>query len=131
MNWLDRLNLVCDTARFIMDLDVIDVSFESGHSLELYVAVSQRDRAQGLSNLSSLDVDGMIFYYPTPTYVPFGMRNMEMDLDIGWFDASGKMIGHGSYDRNHKHPIVSPRPFSYVIETPKGTLPISDLSLNG
>lgn len=131
MDIASSLELIVETAKFMQRLDVIDVEFESGHTLELYVAVEKRDRAQGLSNMPSLDSDGMIFYYGVPTYAPFSMRNMEMDLDIGWFNADGKMIAHGSYSKDHKHPIVSPEPFSYVIETPKGMLPLADLKING
>lgn len=122
---------ISDSYRFLASLNVIDISFESGHSLEVYVALDQHEKRRGLAHLDAIDTDGMLFCYDTPTYSPFTMKDMKFDLDIGWFDYSGKLINHQTWVAGSKLPMVCHRSFSYALEVPSGTLPISNLKING
>lgn len=117
-----------DTARFFADCDVIDIAFENGSTMEVYVAVSVEQRSRGLASISSLDLDGMLFFYQTPSYVPFTAEKMLMDIDVAWYDRSGALLqlmtakaGQGA--------MYCPRAFSYVLEAPVGTIPASALKL--
>ena len=129
--WEAQIDKVCALARFFTTCNVIDVSFESGHKMEVYVALSETQRSQGLSRVSEsqLPVDGMLFVFEKPSYAPFGMINMEMDLDIAWYDKSGKLIKFQTVPADYPVPICSPEPFSYVLEAPAGTLPRTNLKL--
>ena len=121
------LNDISESYRFLAGLNVIDINFASGHSLEVYVALDTHQKRRGLAGLDQIDADGMLFCYDTPTYSPFTMKDMKFDLDIAWYDSEGKLINHQIWVAGTKMPVVSHRPFSYVLEVPAGTLPISDL----
>lgn len=127
----DKLKEISESYRFLANLDVIDVIFESGHTMDVYVAMNRKTRSRGLSGLNSLDVDGMLFFFEVATYVPFSMNDMLFDLNIGWYDSTGKLIQSGEYKAGDSQPITCPKPFSYVLETPIGMLPESNLSFNG
>lgn len=130
-SWIEQLNTVTETAQLIAEANVIDIEFASGHQLEVYVALSPSEKRSGLAHLSSIDTDGMLFYYDSATYIPFSMKDMKFDLDIAWFDKLGNLIQHGSYNAGDRIPVVCSRSFNYVLEVPKGTLPVSDLKING
>lgn len=125
------LNDISESYRFLAGLNVIDINFSSGHSLEVYVALNKHEKSRGLANLSSIDADGMLFCFDTPTYSPFTMKDMKFDLDIAWYDSEGKLINNQTWTAGAKIPAVCHRSFSYVLEVPAGTLPVSDLKLNG
>lgn len=120
---------ITGSARFLSQLDVLDVEFASGHSLELYVASSLDDQVRGLSNLENIDVDGMLFYFATKTYKPFSMKDMLFDLDVGWYDAAGKLLDVASFEAGNETPVYAKYGYRYVIETRKGSLPFSDLKV--
>ena len=124
--WIQAMNAAVDTALFFDDFDVIDIKFVDGSSMEVYVAVSPAQRARGLASISSIDLDGMLFFYQTPTYVPFTAKKMLMDIDVAWYTEDGKLIqkitakaGQGA--------MYCPEAFSYVLEAPLGLIPDSSL----
>lgn len=125
----EALENITDSARFLASLDVLDIEFNSGHTLELYVANNQEQRAKGLANLSSIDTDGMMFYYDSISYRPFTMAEMQFDLDIGWYDHGGRLLDINSFTAGHEAPVYAHYGFRYVVETPKGVLPFSDLKV--
>jgi uncharacterized membrane protein (UPF0127 family) len=131
MDLAQVLDNISESYRFLAGLNVIDIDFESGHSLEVYVALSPHEKKRGLAHLDSIDADGMLFCYDTPTYSPFTMRDMKFDLDIAWFDASGALIGNQTWVAGSKLPMVCHRSFSYALEVPAGTLPVSNLKIHG
>ena len=116
-------------ARAILEsCNVTDLQFTSGHRIEVRLALSKAQKTIGLSALSELDM-GMLFYYETPTYVPFTMRETAFDLDIGHYDGSGRLIQagtHKAYDDNY---VTCAQAFSYVLEMPAGTLPAGDFRI--
>lgn len=126
-----KLKEISEDYRFLANLDVLDIKFESGHSMDVYVAMDRRTRSRGLSGLTSLDVDGMLFFFEVATYIPFSMSKMLFDLDIAWYDSDGVLIQKGTYIAGQDEPITCPKSFSYVLETPQGMLPTSNLSFNG
>lgn len=128
-SWTEEIQSVCETAAFLKHCDVIDISLSDGSDLEVYVAISQPQRQRGLSEVASLDLDGMLFFYSQPSYTPFTMEKMKIDLDIAWYDKSGKLLDHATYPAGHKNPIYVTQPFSYVLEAPAGTLPKADLEV--
>ena len=125
----EALENVTDSARFLASLNVLDVEFSSGHILELYIANSQEQRSRGLAHLSSLDTDGMMFYYDSTSYRPFTMAEMQFDLDIAWYDEKGYLLDVASFEAGYELPVYAKHGFRYAIETPKGVLPFSDLKV--
>lgn len=131
MDLAQILNDISESYRFLAGLNVIDISFVSGHNLEVYVALDSHQKRRGLAGLDKIDADGMLFCYDAPTYSPFTMKDMKFNLDIAWYDSQGKLINNQTWTAGAKIPAVCHRSFSYVLEVPAGTLPISDLVLNG
>lgn len=131
MDLAQILDDISESYRFLASLNVIDINFESGHSLEVYVALTPHEKRRGLANLESIDTDGMLFCYDAPTYSPFTMKDMKFDLDIAWFDSAGRLVGNQTWTAGSKLPVVCHRSFSYALEVPAGTLPISNLKING
>ena len=127
----DRLEEIASLYSHLNRLNIIDVEFNSGHSLEVYVALEKADKAKGLSSLNSIDTDGMLFWYNEPTYRPYSMREMNFDLDIAWYDRNGKLLHSSSHEAGDPNPVTCPYAYHYVLEVPKNTLPISDLKLHG
>src|SRR5574343_94553 len=130
MDFASQLAKVTEQANYLRSLDVIDINFESGHSLEVFVASNSDQRRRGLSSLDYIPTQGMLFYYSVATYKPFTMRNMVFDLDIGWFDSDGKMLDAQYQSAGVDKPVVTQHKFSYVLETPTGMLPLSNMVLS-
>lgn len=128
-DWSLQMDAVCATARYFMNCNVMDVEFVDGSQLEVYIAISPEERSRGLSEVSSIDLDGMMFVYSRPSYTPFTMEKMMMDLDIAWYAADGSIIKAGTYMRGQLGPLYSPQPYSYVLEVPAGTLPEANLKV--
>lgn len=128
--WVDHMNKICTSARVFNSLNVIDLPFKGGHSREVYVAATAEQRQQGLSGVSLLDLDGMLFCYDTPTYVPFTAQNMVMNFSIAWFDQNGLLLRSRSVSPGWPSPLLCDRAFSYVLEAPMGTIPTTDLMLS-
>ena len=120
-DWFQAIEQSSETARFFMQADVIDIKFDSGHSWEVYVAISADDKRHGLRGLKSLDVDGMLFYFENPSSTPFTMEGMSMDLDVAWFDETGTLLHHESVEKDHPYPLLCDKPFSYVLESRRGS----------
>jgi uncharacterized membrane protein (UPF0127 family) len=128
-NWQSQMDRVVESARLLSSFNVIDVEFVNDKVLEVYVAITRQERAMGLSTIPYLDLDGMMFFYDKPSFVPFTMADMGFDLDIGWYDEKGKLIKIERVEAGNTAPVFCPKPFSYVIETMAGSLPETDLRL--
>jgi uncharacterized membrane protein (UPF0127 family) len=125
--WQESMDSLCDTASYFSTCNVMDINFVDGSTSEVYVAISKEQRHQGLAQVSSIDLDGMLFVYDKPSLVPFTMAKMNIDLDIGWYDERGKLIKWKMCVAGTTEPQFCPTPFSYVLECPAGTLNINDL----
>ncbi len=63
--------------------------------LRLQLAVTGPEMERGLMGRRTLGADeGMIFLFPKPQRLSFWMRNTPLPLDIGYFDASGRLREH-------------------------------------
>ena len=125
--WNNQMFELCELGQFLLSFNVIDIDFTNGEKIDVYLALTKEQRVRGLSNLSSLDVGGMLFCYDQPSYVPFSMAQMKMDLDIAWFDKNGIMIESGTFKAGDETPKRIKQDFFYVLECPAGTMPNSDM----
>ena len=61
-------------------------------TVQMQVAVLPAELEKGLMFRSSMGADeGMLFVFDRPQPMGFWMRNCEIPLDIGYFDASGEL----------------------------------------
>lgn len=126
-DWSSKIEALNVTAKTLAGLDVLDISFTDGTEYEVYVAATQQQRINGLSNIASLDLDGMLFCYETPSYAPFTMKGMLIDIEIAWYTREGELIAKRALSAGQdEEPIYSPRPYMYVLESP-GIIPASNL----
>ena len=71
---------------------LIKLSMGSG-TLEVEVAATKRQRAQGLMNRNVLpESRGMLFVYPAPAYFCMWMKNTSIPLSVAFIDAQGRVI---------------------------------------
>lgn len=128
-DWSDQMEMLRSTASFFQSRNVLDIHFLDGSTYEVYLAISPQERQQGLSEVAWIDLDGMLFVYNQPSYTPFTMAKMQMDLDIAWYGVDGSLIKKGTYKAGLQEPLYSPKPYFYVLETPAGTLTNSNLKV--
>jgi uncharacterized membrane protein (UPF0127 family) len=68
-----------------------------GKSLALEIASTRESRAMGLMHRTSVpEGTGMLFVYPREETLRFWMKNVPMDIDIGFFDSKGALVGWSS-----------------------------------
>lgn len=94
--------------------------------LVVEVATSDVTRAAGYKYVKESKHDGILFVYDTDVEHAFTCRNVEIPLDIYWFDADGNMIGSVTAEAHEKTPISLERPYRFVLEVPAGSVDIQD-----
>lgn len=97
-----------------------------GHPLAVEIAQSPLERTQGLSKRPSLgENEGMLFIFDEPHLLSFWMKDTEIPLSIGFFDAEGKLLEVKEMEPiqpgQKQQPIYrSERAAMYAVETNKG-----------
>ena len=106
-----------------------------GDCRRVVVADSVDERAVGLMRRSDLGpYGGMLFVFDRPTTSSFTMSDVPVPLDIGWYDAEGRLV-----DRTLMQPCPQRSPaecpvyqskgaYRYALETLGGQLPEGALS---
>lgn len=78
---------------------------------QLQLALSPQEQSQGLMFRDSLDRDhGMCFLFKTPEQRSFWMKNTRLPLDIGYFDASGRLLEVYALYPHDETPVRSRNP---------------------
>jgi uncharacterized membrane protein (UPF0127 family) len=95
-------------------------------TLSVEIADSTATRSVGLSNRSEPHGDGMLFVYQYDNDHPFTVAAMKFDLDIFFFDAAGSLVAFKQTVAGDTSPVLSPRPYRYVLETKRGHLAWED-----
>jgi hypothetical protein len=105
-----------------------------GRCVRLVVADSLDERIAGLRARSDIgDYDGMLFVFDGATDVGFTMSTVPVPLDIGFYDAAGKLVSTRRMKPCAKAEDACPvyrsdEPFTYALETLKGKLPAGGIS---
>lgn len=94
-----------------------------GVSLTLDVATSTPDQERGLGGRTNVpDHYGMLFVFQKDGRYGFWMKDMQVPIDIFWFDAKGHVIAIDERVATSTYPNVfyPPAPVRYVLETRAG-----------
>ncbi len=69
------------------------LKFNNGKSIRARLALTDIERSRGLMGCRRLEADeGMLFVYRRSEQRAFWMKNVPIDLDIGYFDAAGRLL---------------------------------------
>ncbi|MFN7685023.1 MAG: DUF192 domain-containing protein [Oligoflexia bacterium] len=99
-----------------------------GTPLKLEVASTEMERSIGLMFRTQVpEGTGMLFVYPTSDVLNFWMKNVPMDIDIGFFDTRGRLVHSltmlgtkpGSPDWSYPS-YSSQKPARFAVEVQKG-----------
>lgn len=69
------------------------IIFSNGKTIRVRLALTEIERTRGLMGCRELgENEGMLFVYSTSEKRAFWMKNVPIDLDIGYFNAAGKLL---------------------------------------
>lgn len=112
-----------DENHLLTDPDGRIVALAGTTTLEIELARTEGERAQGLSGRESLAEDeAMLFIFPILDIYGFWMKEMNFDLDIIWLDEAGVVADITSNVSRDSYPqVFYPRTkIKYVLEVPAG-----------
>jgi len=100
---------------------LIDIQVEQA-AARVELASTGDARRQGLMGRRSLGRDrGMLMVFPRERTVQIWMLNMEMPIDVGFFDRHGRLLDWSSMEPDGGNRIYgSPAPALYALEMNKG-----------
>lgn len=93
-----------------------------GAPLQVQLALIQSEQSKGLMHRDSMPKDhGMLFLFDQPEPRSFWMRNTRIPLDLGYFDASGRLLEiHALYPYNENGVPSRNQQVLIAIETNRG-----------
>lgn len=93
-----------------------------GVPLQLQLALTQSEQSKGLMHRDSMAKDhGMLFLFKQPEPRSFWMRNTRIPLDIGYFDASGRLLEiHALYPYDENKVASRSQKVLIAVETNRG-----------
>lgn len=109
-------------ARFAKSVLIVHASEYACHRFDIYIAVSDAQRARGLMFVRSLPkTTGMLFIYETDMVVSMWMKNTFIPLDILFIHADGT-VSSIAYDTEPQslQSILALEPVRYVLEINAG-----------
>ena len=87
------------------------------------VANTLEEKRLGLSVVPKLgENEYMLFIYEIPAHHTYWNKGVKYPIDIGFFDKDKKLIHKTSMHAEQRTPVMSPKPYSFVVETNKGKL---------
>jgi len=101
--------------------------------LSVVLADDDAERGQGLRERETIgEYDGMLFAYTEDAEISFTMSTVPVPLDIGFYDASGRLVNRLRMEPCAGTESVCPSypsggPFRYALETLAGDLPEGEL----
>jgi len=103
-----------------------------GNDIVVAVAANPRERGKGLSGLTDLTgIDGMLFEFGGLTTSRFWMKDTFIDLDIAFFDSSGRLVESMTMPVCVQNPCPKfgpAEPYRWAVEAPTGGV-LADLAV--
>ncbi|MBT4757223.1 MAG: DUF192 domain-containing protein [Opitutae bacterium] len=119
------LLIACDRQELVSEPESSDTYFPisiDGKHLQLQLALTQSEQSKGLMHRESMPTDhGMLFLFKQPNPRSFWMRNTSIPLDIGYFDATGRLLEiHALYPYDENSVPSRSQQVLIAIETNRG-----------
>lgn len=100
------------------------------------LAASEAARRQGMQGMSDLrGYDAMVFQFAQDTQTSFINHFVPIDLSIGWYDATGRLVDHTTMEACPEGKdcatYAARDPYRYAVETPLGGLDRLGLTQTG
>lgn len=94
----------------------------NGEPVKAELAITESQRRKGLMHRESLkEGEGMLFLFEREEILSFWMKNTQIPLSIGFFDASRTLINIETMKPNDISQVyLSKRPALYALEVPEG-----------
>lgn len=115
------------------------VGFRAGNRVGVRCALLAETQAaqeagmQGMHDLAGYDA--MVFAFAADVSTPFINHFVPVDVSIGWYNASGRLVDHAVMDAcpsGKRCPLYSSKdPYRYALETPVGGLEAMGLAHAG
>lgn len=84
------------------------VRFNNGKTVRVRLALTEIERLRGLMGCRALpENEGMLFVYPDADQRAFWMKNVPVDLDIGYFNSAGKLLEVYTMQANNTASVYS------------------------
>jgi uncharacterized membrane protein (UPF0127 family) len=108
---------------FSKDVLIIEASAHACHRFDVYLAISNPQRARGLMHVRQLPPDtGMLFIYEHADYLSMYMKNTYISLDMIFARLDGSISSVARYTEPMSlRSIVATEPVSFVLELNAGT----------
>ncbi len=125
MLMLSLLLIACTPQERMSTLEPSNTYFPisiDGTLLKLQLALVQSEQSKGLMHRESMPTDhGMLFLFNQPEPRSFWMRNTHILLDLGYFDASGRLLEiHALYPHDENGVPSHNQEVLIAIETNRG-----------
>lgn len=89
--------------------------------LNVRLAVTQAQQMKGLQDVDSLaENEGMLFVFKPARSICMWMKNVPIDLDVGFFDETGKLIAVSRMKAQTEDNHCSPAPAAWALEMKGG-----------
>jgi len=116
----------------------VEIILGANESVKVNVelADSESERQAGLSFKKYLgDYDGMLFVFNTETNTPFWMKDMQIPIDMIFFDAQGFIVDTkealAPCTSTYCPSIYSAKSYMYVLEVNSGFVERNDIEIGG
>ena len=89
----------------------------NNQTINARLAVTEAEQIKGLQKVESLgENEGMLFVFKPARSVCMWMKNVPIDLDVGFFDESGKLVAIKQMKAETEDLHCSPIPAAWALE---------------
>lgn len=86
-------------------------------TIHAQVAITSQEQQKGLQGVEHLaENEGMLFVFNPPRKICMWMKDVPIDLDVGFFDENGKLIAVRHMKAQTQNTHCSPQPAKWALE---------------
>lgn len=98
-----------------------EILYVGDHRVTVRLALTSQEQQKGLQGVTSLDEDeGMLFIFNPPRPVCMWMKEVPIDLDVGFFDKNDKLMTVRHMKAQTQDTHCSPSPAKWALEVSHG-----------